>query len=236
MISHKHKCIFIHISKCAGSSIENSFGIDIKDNSEKNNQNLYGWNQRHQLFLNHATPQQLFDIGLLNEELWNNYYKFIIVRNPWDRALSDYIWLSQEQNIFDTFKNFLNRRGKFEKILTVKNGNFYRGDHLNKQIDYFFLKGEKIKYNKILRFENLETELPELAKDLNLLPLFFDKKVNVTDKKLKHYSAFYNSYRKKLVAEKYSADIKFLGYDFTNKKNLINCLMWLKPSYYFLRK
>ena len=58
MISHEHKCIFIHISKCAGSSIETAFGIDVSDNTEGNNLNLFGWNKKYRLFLQHATPQQ----------------------------------------------------------------------------------------------------------------------------------------------------------------------------------
>ena len=78
MISHRHKCIFIHITKCAGSSIESAFGIDISNNSESNNSNLFGWCSKDQLFLQHATPQQLLDFGHITQNIWNTYYKFII--------------------------------------------------------------------------------------------------------------------------------------------------------------
>ena len=230
MISHKHKCIFIHISKCAGSSIETAFGIDITDNSEKNNPNLYGWNNQHQLFLNHATPQQLFDCGFLNDLVWKNYYKFIIIRNPWDRAFSDYNWLSKEQNIKDSFFNFINRKGKFSRVLTEKNSQFYRGDHLNKQKDYFFLDGNQIEFDKIIPFENLSNELPSLASELNLQPSFFDHRVNVSDKKIPHYSKFYNGRRRRLINNKFISDINFLGYQFEDERNCLDYFRSLRPS------
>ena len=37
MISHKHKCIFIHISKCAGTSIEYALGVDIENYKAEEN-------------------------------------------------------------------------------------------------------------------------------------------------------------------------------------------------------
>ena len=41
MICHKNKCIFIHISKCAGSSVEKSFDDFIENDAYKNEINLY---------------------------------------------------------------------------------------------------------------------------------------------------------------------------------------------------
>jgi len=109
MISHQYNCIFIHISKCAGSSIESAFGIDISDISSSNNENLYGWNDEHKLFLQHGTPQQLLDFGFINKKIWDTYYKFVIIRNPWERAVSDYIWMIHAIKKVDSFKNFLLR-------------------------------------------------------------------------------------------------------------------------------
>jgi hypothetical protein len=178
MISHKHKCIFIHISKCAGSSIEHGFGINLYDNSENNNKNLFGWNYEHEIFLQHATPQQLLDNKFITQEIWDTYYKFIIVRNPFSRLISDYFWLRSESGIRDSFKNFLNAKGKYEKILKVKDYETYRGDHLTPQISYFYLNGKSISYERVLRFENLNTELKLLCSDLSINPNMFSHKVN----------------------------------------------------------
>ena len=230
MISHHHKCIFIHISKCAGSTIEKAFDIDIADNSEKNNKNLFGWNKEHNLYLQHATPQELLDYGFITLEQWNDYYKFIIVRNPWDRALSDYIWMSKDVKKSDSFKNFIYKKGAFSKFLIQKNGKHYRGDHLNKQIDYFYIDGEEVKYDKIIRFENLKNELPLLFKELNINVASENQKYNVGKKIFTHYSKFYNSFRKGLIQNKFKKDIDYLKYKFEDKKSFIDSIKSFRPS------
>ncbi|WP_417620288.1 sulfotransferase family 2 domain-containing protein [Oceanihabitans sediminis] len=230
MISHKHKCIFIHISKCAGSSIEAAFGIDIANINQTNNKNLFGWNPSSKMYLQHAKPQQLIDHGFIDEKIWDSYYKFIIVRNPWDRGYSDYKWLMKEINKEDSFCNFLQKRGRFMRSLTDNSSSNYRGDHLYKQIDYFYLNNKLINYDKVMRFENLKNELPELEKDLNLKEGFFKKKYNVNSKPNKHYSTFYNNKRKQLVNNLYQEDIQFLGYTFEDKKSILDYIKLYKKS------
>ena len=211
MISHKYKCIFIHISKCAGTFIEKELGVDINNQEESNNRNLFGWNEKHNIYLQHATPQELFDFGFINEMTWNDYFKFIIVRNPWARALSDYIWIAKNKGINDTFSNFIFRKGEFEKIMTIKNKD-YRGDHLNKQLEYFHLNGREVIYDKVIRFENLSSELINLKIQFGLEVFSSQNKVNQGKYPYQHYSKFYTSKRKKIVEQVFKDDIKFLNY------------------------
>ncbi len=235
MISHKYKCIFIHISKCAGSSIENAFGIDISDNSQRNHKNLFGWDENLKLHLQHATPQELLENNLVTSQQWNTYYKFIIVRNPWDRAFSDYSWLCREQKVTASFGNFMQAKGKFFKVLNVKDMN-YRGDHLKSQTEYFHYKNQLVNYDKVLYFENLEEDLNEVIKALELSQTFFDKKINKRKaKKINHYSYFYNFYRKGLVKKIYYQDISFFNYSFENKKTkAIDYIKSYYSSSYFI--
>lgn len=222
MIDHQRKCIFIHISKCAGSSIETGFGIKTSDNSEKNNPNLYGWNSKAKLHLQHATPQQLFDFDLITEKEWNTYFKFIVVRNPYSRSVSDYFWMMEEVKVSDSFENFMNLSGAFEIIKDRNNPKTFRADHLNKQHDYFFLNGKPIIYDKIIRFENIYNGLKELKEVFNLPRDSFNRKNNASKSNFAHYSHFYNTKRKRLVEEKFGEDLDFLNYDFEDKRSFLN--------------
>lgn len=222
MISHQHKCIFIHISKCAGSSIESAFGIDISDNTEKNNRNLFGWNSTRQFFLQHATPQELLDGNFITQEIWDSYFKFIIVRNPYSRALSDYLWVMQDLKIAGSFEEFLTMDAAFGKMKDKTEIANYRADHLTKQIDYFFINGDEIRYDFVLRFENLQGDLNAVSTQLGLPSGFFDKQINTSKKKYEHYSYFYSKAKRKLVENKYAADLQFLGYIFEDKSSIIS--------------
>lgn len=219
MISHKYKCIFIHISKCAGTSIEEAFGVDSDKWDQPSYENLYGWCPKEKLFLQHATPQQLLDKNYISKEQWETYYKFIVVRNPYDRAFSDYNWVKKNLGIKRAgFSSFIYAKGKFYNCLNVKNLD-YRGDHLYTQKSYFILNDGLIEYDKVLRFESLNEDLSELIKDLGVEKTFFSAKHNVNDdKKKKHYSHFYNFARKNILERKYKEDIAFLNYSFEDKR------------------
>lgn len=226
MISHKYKCIFIHIAKCAGTSVENAFGIDTKNHCAEENDYLFGWDKSKKLWLQHATPQQLMDLNLISREHWNNYYKFIIYRNSWARAYSDYLWMKNIRGINDDFLNYINKKGNFDRILNDKNNNGYAGDHLYLQKDYFFLDGKRIDYNRELDFDKLNLGFLKIIQDLSLPNDFFKEKLNKSEKRHKsHYSFFYTGKRKNIVQEKYREDIEYFGFEFEEKKNLVQKLL-----------
>ena len=109
MISHKHRCIFIHIPKCAGTSIE--YALGHFDNHEgragqdhrsvrmicqpgprlkalSNLDNTKDYIRRiRENFRSHPNPEN----GIMpDERQYSDYFKFTIVRNPLDRAYSWY--------------------------------------------------------------------------------------------------------------------------------------------------
>ena len=97
MISHKHKFIFVHIPKNAGSSInhelKNMCEIGdkmIKDITESNNwfrpDDIYP-RDIPKAYGKHANDN---DMRILLKDEYADYYKFCVVRNPWDRLVSIY--------------------------------------------------------------------------------------------------------------------------------------------------
>ncbi len=95
IISHKHKFIFIHIPKCAGTSItyalapylgEEDFVFGCTPEGEKLNKE----GLRSGGLWKHSTAMEVRE--MLGRRAWNSYYKFAFVRNPWDLLVSTYHW------------------------------------------------------------------------------------------------------------------------------------------------
>ena len=114
MINHEHKFIFIHVPRTGGSSIEDQF--NYREGREKNKHwTLYDW-QNH-----------------LDKEVFNEYFKFTFVRNPWDRMVSllKYgrfygVYLGDNniintENYFTSFKKVEKTDPKDKVLITILN-------------------------------------------------------------------------------------------------------------------
>jgi len=195
MISHKHKCIFIHIPRSAGSSIEQAINPDwIFKNFKK---------QKHILA---STAKIIY------KDYWNDYFKFSFVRNPWDRMVSMsrysrfygcYI-KGDKLNIEKYIKKFtgaeIDPRSLSRKCKTKEIANAIYLNILNEELDF------------IGRFENLQEDYRKVFSIINCKNILKHKESN--NKKLKHYTEYYDDETRELVAEKYAKDIEHFGYKF----------------------
>jgi|SRR5690554_273472 len=217
MISHKHKCIFIHIPKCAGSSIRDHFfqGMSF-DWRGPNYDVLYGWCPKRKIHLQHATAKQLLETELIKEEVWDEYFKFTFVRNPWDRAYSDYLWIKKDRKINGSFKQYINATGSFKEVFTNRDSKNYRGDHKLLQTDFFDLEGE-FKLDFVGRFESLNQDM-EYINNLLHMPYSFEQHSKRNKNRKSHYSLFYTRRKKSLFEKVYAKDIKLLNYTFEDKR------------------
>jgi chondroitin 4-sulfotransferase 11 len=82
LISHKHKFIFIHIQKTAGTSISSA----LEQFCEESYPSIKHWNARK--------IKEKFGAGV-----WDEYFKFSFVRNPYERLLSWYNMIDKAREI-----------------------------------------------------------------------------------------------------------------------------------------
>ena len=184
MISHKHKCIFVHIPKVAGQSIEHVF-LSIHGLSWANrgplllrpNSNPQAGPAR----LAHLTAHEYVKCSHLSEELFNSYFKFSFVRNPWDRLLSEFKWRKLNVKHWAAWV-----RRKCSTKAAADTADPER--HVKPQYDFLFdEKGIGIPQQK----------LPHKNKSAH-----------------KHYTEYYDNETRQIVAKKYAKDIEYFGYEF----------------------
>ena len=195
MISHENKFIFVHINKCAGHSIEEvlrKFGGFYMFSRKQSKTR-----RRHHIMARQYSKT----------EYWSEYFKFSIVRNPWDKECSDFHYhnkLRQQKNqpLIESFKHYFQLREHKLNRLSFWHSN---------QLGWLYSDNKKMEMNFVGRFENLQEDFNTIFDKIGIPRQELPQK-NKT--KHKHYTEYYDDETKQIVAEKYAKDIEYFGYKF----------------------
>ena len=160
VVIHKQKCIFVHIPKCAGTSMEQF----LKDYGNNHIDYFGVLNNRS---LHHLTAYEL--LMSLRKKKFGKYYRFSIVRNPYDRLLSEYYWTP----IYGIgYKNGGSKKAFLEYIQKIiKKGDFFSNiyhDNFMPQYNYLFYK-DQLLINNIFKYESLNLAIPYLKQKFNII-------------------------------------------------------------------
>ena len=201
MKSHSKKFIFIHIPKTAGNAVQkilmpysndriyrkhylkgelNDFEIESELGECKKHEWIGAYIQNPQSLLEHPIE---------------DYYKFCVVRNPWERMVSFYCWSTPRASQRIDKKHFL-EVGLGRNMPSMWNYISYNNSN---QMDY------------VIRYENLEGSLKEVCHKIGI-PFEGLKVTNAS--KHPHYSEFYNDESLEKIQELYKEDIEYFGYEF----------------------
>jgi chondroitin 4-sulfotransferase 11 len=196
IISHQTKSIFVHIQKTGGSSIEEA--LRKKDG-------IIGdhlFNGKRHLF---ARDMKL----IVGPEIWEEYYKFAFVRNPWDRLVSWY-HMCQQYPSSNKFTLFVKEHAPTFHCFVTKAIHGIGVKTTHDQLDYITDESGNIIVDYIGKYETLQEDYLFLKNKL-ALP---DEIPHVNSSKRGNYREYYTEETMEIVAKRFQRDIDFWKYEF----------------------
>lgn len=224
-LSHTHKFIFLCNGKTGTSSIESALSpYQEGEEFEVGVPGLYTDK--------HIPPAALR--ALLGPKIWEGYFVFCFVRNPWDWFVSQYFWnqepppLSRKRLFLHPVRTFRRYRRKVEKRKRLRELETfteedirdtydllrrYRGrydaDSLFQQTYVYDAGGEKL-VDFVGRFEQIETDFEKAVEQIGIDASLPHR--NTTDHR--DYRSYYTPETAELIGELYRADVETFGYSF----------------------
>jgi hypothetical protein len=199
MINFKHKFVLIHVPKTGGSSFRYQLDQDSFEDKFK---------------FGHASAKDHMDY--LGED-YKEYFSFAITRNPWDRLVSSFFYLQKggSQGKYDLkMEKKLSKFKSFEDFICADSGldSFLDEVHFKPQYAMLYEGGECL-VDFVGKYEELQQSFDFVCEKLNLKKTTLAHKNKSTHE---HYSNCYNDHTIKIVADKYSKDIRKYNYIFEN--------------------
>ena len=226
MLCHEYKCIYIHIPKVAGLSVH-SFFADLLGYKLKAHAPL-------SLKAGHIKARDFLAHGLIDREVFDRYFKFAFVRNPWDRIVSEYKFRGHPRKF--SFKTFLFKNlpdpSEDDQYIHILPQHEFLFDTEGQQLVDFIGKFEQIHedFHHVCQVLDVaESALPhrnKLPKFLNMPRSFEDacttfrnslsieQKRNLKKNTYAHYTEYYDDESREFVASLYQKDIEAFAYKF----------------------
>jgi Sulfotransferase family len=224
IISHTHKYIFIKSLKTAGTSIEAALSQHCGENDMVTPLGDYWFNRDErgewihssmnaEGFSQHDPAAEVK--RKVPPEIWNEYFKFSIIRNPWDRVVSLFAWEARNQPALKPAKRFYHRLGlPFDEFGETRKlfGAFAAGDWTTN--DRFYLIDAALCVDFVIRYERLAEDFAELCGRVGL-PTIPVPHLKAGLRRAEHrYTDYYDETSKAIVSERHEQDIRLFGYEF----------------------
>lgn len=188
----EHQCIFVHITKTAGTSVAKS---------------LFGYLPYHYTAIDYRI--------IYGKRTFDRYFKFAFVRNPWDRLYSAYrylkaggwnnddkTWASQHLGPYNSFEGFV------KKWLNEDNIKLHR--HFWPQYMFICDDSFQILVDHIAYFETINDDFDFIRSKIKINTTLGQHNVNPGQS----YTNAYTDETRNIVEQVYTQDIKMFGYDF----------------------
>jgi chondroitin 4-sulfotransferase 11 len=199
-ISETYKCILIHVPRTAGTSIKEALRLPGRGHLP--------WQYYYLVF-----PEQ-----------WDSYFKFTVVRNPYDRVVSAYTYAKMEKSYWhDNLKRItphpdyeLLSKTTFAECCGIlrERRSLLRHEAWYPQHAWVAKKengSHSLMVDLTLRHENLEDDFTVLCEKLGISTIRLPR-VNPSNRE--KYRSYYTEETKNIIQEVYATDIELFKYEF----------------------
>ena len=228
LVSHIYKFIYMKNRKVAGSSVESFFGrycLDPRktysyEDSMSEHIDEFG-------IIGSRSPCRFRPVGPRPDDRWrahkeaaairedlggsmfDRYLKFCVIRNPYDKTVSDYYWLHHhwEPHLRPSFKEFVKRTGTSVDLSIHSIGGrnvcdyFIRFEHLEEDMGALC---DRLGIDSLLRIRK-----GSRSYDLSLLPRH---KSEYRQDGHKHWSEYYDEETRRIVYDRHKEEFDLFGY------------------------
>ncbi len=208
-ISIKFGLLFVHIPKTGGSSIEQALEVRGLENAGTNEPVPdIAFGKLDGVHLQHLTVRELDARGYLDGPA-KGYFRFSMVRNPWDRMVSEFEYqrrrgVLEEQGLAD-FDEFVN---------AIRDGHFDDNVHFRPQVDFLVDDSGEIAVDQVGRFEKLASDFRSVCSAAGVaapaLPALKQTRHG-------HFASYYDDRTRTIVADRFAADIDRFEYRFDER-------------------
>lgn len=225
IISHTHRYIFIKSLKTAGTSLEAALSRHCAGDDIVTELGDYRFNRDADgNWIHHAMNASGFEQhddaqtirSKVPEAVWNDYLKFSITRNPWDRTVSLFFWERKRKPEASSKPGLLQRLGlgpdehtrlKKEFRQFVLAGQWENNDR------FYFMDG-RLCVDYVIRYETLAQDFERLCHRLGLPAIELPRLKAGIRKDGVGYAALYDPDTIAAVADRHRLDIAHFGYTF----------------------
>lgn len=210
LLNDRKKFIFFHLYKCGGMSLRRLLSEILPDNYE-----LQG---------GHSNPKDLLIHFQKNKTSfkWNEYYKFSVIRNPFDFMVSTYFYAKSHAN------HFMHQRVVNENMTMVEFIPYYlktRLEHQNPTIrpigsnkvtfihEFLTDNQGRMLVDFVAKLENINNDLKIIFNKIGI-PFKPIQKTNVNGHREVDYRKYYNAESKSMIEKHFAKDLQIYKYKF----------------------
>jgi hypothetical protein len=211
-ISHRHKFVFLATPRTASTSMRRVLDEHSDIRSVHISKTLV-----EIPFYHHICASVLMRIFMDQGWNWDSYFRFCVVRNPYDRVVSLYhhqLSLIRRKcggGVVGCVRYWQSEKPRFrDYVMHLKPSN-----RLTTSLQYFVCDETGLEQvDAVLRYENLSDQFAEVCARLGIpMPLEGIPKTNVSGNR-RHYRTYYDDDTRAKVAETYQHEIERFGYSF----------------------